>query len=129
VKGVRFSPIATVDAKRDVVLAARQLRRGLSDRTVRVWGFDDASGAPIRLTFAEYFRRFVFDRDFAAASPTYNEQSSGTEKALDQYPNGIVVDYFLAETEKIPGEHLRLVFEQHRGRWRLSGIIHDGWTI
>jgi hypothetical protein len=129
VKGLRFSPIATVDANRDVVLAASQLGRGLADPTVRVWGFDDASGAPIRLTLAEYFRKFVFDRDFSAASPTYNSGDSGSEKAWDEYPNGIVVDYFLPETDKIPEEHLRLVFEQHKARWYLSGIIHDGWTI
>jgi hypothetical protein len=128
-KGLRFSPIATVDAKRDVVLTASQLGRGFADPTVRVWGYDDGSGAPIRLTFAGYFRKFVYDRDFAAVSPTYNSEDSGTEKAWEESPNAIVVGYFLPETEKVPEEHLRLVFEQHQGRWYLSGIIHDGWTI
>ena len=57
VKGLRFSPIATVDAKRDVALTASQLRLGLVNLTVRLWGFDDASGAPIRLSLAAGTRR------------------------------------------------------------------------
>jgi hypothetical protein len=128
VKGLRFSPYGTVDSKTDVVLTASQLSGALQDPAKRVWGADDGSGAPIRLTFVRYYHKFVYDRDFAQASQVrYNSEDEG--RAWEQYPNAILVDYRLPETANLPQEHLRLVFEQHQGKWYLSGIIHDGWTI
>ena len=130
VKGLRFSPYASVDAKTDVVLTASQLNGALPDPAKRVWGFEDGSGAPIRLPFARYYHKFVYDRDFAQAPQvTYNRGDEGTNRAWGQYPNAIVVDYGLPETGSVQREHLRLVFEQHQAKWYLSGIIHDGWTI
>jgi hypothetical protein len=130
VKGLRFSPYAAVGARTDVVLRASQLNGAFQDPAKRVWGADDGSGAPIRLTFARYYHKFVYDRDFAKAPKvTYNSGDEGTKQAWEQYPNAIVVDYRLPETVNTPREHLRLVFEQHEGKWYLSGIIHDGWTI
>lgn len=129
-KGLRFSPYSPVDAKMDVVLTAAQLSGALQERATRVWGGDDGSGAPIRLTFARYYHKFVYDRDFAQAPEvTYNREDKGTNEAWELYPNAIVVDYLLPESPGTPQEHLRLVFEQHEGKWYLSGIIHDGWTI
>ena len=129
VKGLRFSPYATVDRK-DVVLTAEQLRGAMQDPAKRVWGFDDGSGAPMRLSFAHYYHKFVYDRDFSrAAKVAYNSPGPGTNKAWERYPNAIVADYSLPEAGKTAEEHLRLVFEEHAGKWYLSGIIHDGWTI
>ncbi len=130
VKGLRFSPYGTVDSKTDVVLTVSQLSGALQDPAKRVWGADDGSGAPIRLTFASYYHKFVYDRDFTQARQvTYNSEDEGNNRAWEQYPNAILVDYRLPETANLPQEHLRLVFEQHQGKWYLSGIIHDGWTI
>jgi hypothetical protein len=130
VKGLRFSPYASVDAKTDVVLTASQLKGTLQDPAKRVWGADDGSGAPIRLSFARYYHKFVYDRDFAQSPQvTYNKGDKGTNQTWEQYPNAIVGDYGLPETGSTQGEHLRLAFEQHEGKWYLSGIIHDGWTI
>ena len=130
VKGLRFSPYATVDSKTDVVLTASQLSDALQDPAKRVWGADDGSGAPIRLPFARYYHKFVYDRDFAQAPQvTYNSENEGNKRAWERYPNAILVDYHLPETADLPQEHLRLVFEQHQSKWYLSGIIHDGWTI
>jgi len=130
VKGLRFSPYAAVDAKTDVVLTAAQLKGALQDPAKRVWGADDGSGASLRLTFTRYYHKFVYDRDFAQAPQiTYNSGDEGMNKAWERYPNAVVVDYRLPETGNLAQEHLRLAFEQHQGKWYLSGIIHDGWTI
>ncbi len=130
VKGLRFSPFGTIDAKSDRVLTAAQLKTALDNGTRQVWGHDDASGAPIRLSFSSYYGKFVYDRDFARARDvTYNRDDDGNRKVWDQYPNAIVVDYPLPETATGPQEHLRLAFEEQGGKWYLSGIIHDGWTI
>ena len=129
-KSLRFSPYASVDTKTDVVLTASQLKDALQDSAKRVWGADDGSGAPIRLTFTRYYHKFVYDRDFSKASQVnYNRADDGTKHAWENYPNAIVVEYGLPETGSTPREHLLLVFEQHQGKWYLSGIIHGGWTI
>jgi len=129
VKGLRFSPYASKDTT-DVVMTASQLADALRNPAKRVWGTDDGSGDPIRLSFAGYYHKFVYDRDFAQAPKiTYNSEEKPINRAGDQYPNAIVVDYGLPETGTKPGEHLRLVFEQHQSKWYLSGIIHAGWTI
>jgi len=129
VKGLRFSPYASKDTT-DVVMTATQLAGALKNPAKRVWGADDGSGDPIRLSFAGYFHKFVYDRDFAQAPEiTYNSKEEQSNRARDQYPNAIVVDYGIPETGTSPQVHLRLVFEQHQSKWYLSGIIHDGWTI
>ena len=129
VKGLRFSPYASKDST-DVVLTSPQLVGAMQNPVKRVWGADDGSGDPIRLSFARYYHKFVYDRDFAQAQKiTYNSEDEPTNRARDQYPNAIVVDDGLPETGTAARERLRLVFEQHQSKWYLSGIIHDGWTI
>jgi hypothetical protein len=129
-KGLRFSPYASVDTKTDVVLTALQLKDALKDPAKRVWGAEDGSGAPIRLTFTRYYHKFVYDRDFSKAlHVNFNRADEGTKHAWENYPNAIVVEYGLPETGSTPREHLLLSFEQHQGKWYLSGIIHDGWTL
>lgn len=130
VRGVRLSPYAMVDPEQDVVIRAGSLASAWTSTATRVWGRDDASAKPIRLRFCQYFRRFVYDRDFAAARTVgYNLPGDGTQKAWDVYPSAIVTAYHVPETSSRPAEALRLVFEQHRGRWYLVGIIHDGSVI
>jgi len=130
VKGLRFSPYATVNRTTDVVLTASQVEDALKDSARRTWGADDGSEAPIRLPFVQYFQKFVYDRDFARApSVAYNTDDEGTRKAWEEYPNAIVAEYRLPENGEKAQEYLLLVFEQHRGKWYLSGIIHGGWTI
>lgn len=130
VKGLRFSPYAKIDPESDVVLSAEQLVKAPHDPEKRKWGGDAGSGKPLRMTFAAYYKKFVYDRNFAAAEHImYNHPDEGTNRAWEHYPNAIVADYSLPQPGTSRGEHLRLVFEEHKGRWYLSGIIHDGWTI
>jgi hypothetical protein len=129
-KALRLSPFRTVDAKTDRVLRAPQIAGALSDTRAAVWGYDDGSGEPIRLTFAQYYAKFLYDRDFAAATDIrFNAPDKGTRAAWEYYPNAIVVGYHLSETEQFPAETLRLVFESYQSVWYLVAIIHDGWTI
>lgn len=130
VRGLRFSPYAAVDHKADVVMNRSQVKNAPQETTRRTWGSDDGSGAPIRLTFPRYYHKFVYDRDFSKASKIlYNGQNDGTRKAMEEYPNAIVVDYELPETGKTAEEHLRLIFEEQEGTWYLVGLVHDGLTI
>lgn len=136
-KGVRFSPYVFVDPQNDVVMFPPELRSAMADQRDRLWGTYDGSGEPIRLSFAEYYRRFVYDRDFStAAEIRYNvdmERGNTTSNIREIYPGAIVVEYFLpggiTEQTELNWVSLLLVFQSSTYRWYLVGIVHDEWTI
>ena len=129
-RGVRFSPYAAVDTVRDVTLPAGELGPALRSARARVWGADDGSGDPIRLTFRAYLRRFAYDRDFARApTVTYNAPGERARAVWDAYPCAILAEFAVPETDERPAESLLLVFERYRGAWYLRGVVHAGWTI
>ncbi|MCA1558409.1 MAG: hypothetical protein LC731_07715, partial [Acidobacteria bacterium] len=59
-KGVRFSPYVYVDPKKERVLSRQQLVSLYRSRQKRVWGDEDASGDPIRMTFRQYMSAYVY---------------------------------------------------------------------
>jgi hypothetical protein len=136
-KGVRFSPYAFVDVKKDVVLKGEDVASLWDSTKVYAWGKADGTGAAIKLTPAQYFARYVFDVDFStAASVSVNaDVTRGTtvNNAADVYPGSTRVEYFLpgAPAGGQPGNDwkaLRLVFEKVGDTWYLIAIIHDEWT-
>jgi hypothetical protein len=134
--GLRFSPYSFVRPE-DQVFSPDQLSSLITDTTTHNWGNYDGSGEPIELSFADYFDRFVYSKDFASAPQVSLDQRLGMGNTIDNsrdfYPEAVVVEYH------IPGENpdyggmdwqsLRLVFQQQDGAWYLAGIIHDEWTI
>lgn len=136
-KGVRLSPYAYVDPANDRVLSRAEVRGIWEDASIYSWGHADGTGEPIRLTPAQYFERFVLDRDFTRAnSITVDEhrtRGNTNSNAADVYPDGTSVEYFI---EPAPGagdpafdwRALRLMFEKEGGSWMLVGVIHDQWT-
>lgn len=137
-KGVRFSPYVYVQPDSDVVLTRSQIAEAWTDTTRRVWGEFDGSGEPIRLTFPEYYRRFIYNADFAEA-PRQSIDSvpikhGNTPSNLkDVYPNARWVERhfpgFDPKYEGMDWTSLWLVFEPHDRGWYLVGIVHGSWTI
>jgi hypothetical protein len=91
----------------------------------------------MRLSFAEYYKRFVYDRDFARSPEiSYNNQQDARGNTHDnsrgEYPDAIIVEFHFPGSEDSEGiafRVLRLVFEQYRDAWYLVHIVHDEWTI
>jgi hypothetical protein len=135
IKGIQFSPHASVDKKSGQVLTPARIKAALSDPVRRVWGYDDGSGKPIRLTFAQYYRAFVYDRDFGRATErrynSFSEETTTLNTIEESYPSAITVEYHIPGGTSGDGKwaSLILVFEQQAGAWYLSAIIHDAWTI
>jgi len=67
VRGLRFSAYPAVRPDSDVVLQRTDIASIFRDSTPRQWGYADGSGHPLILSFERYYRRFVYDVDFAAA--------------------------------------------------------------
>lgn len=138
-KGIRFSPYGFVDTRNDLVFKPEQLKELFTVKTVYEWGVYDGSGEPIRLTFADYYAKFIYDADFAKAHQTaVNRQiGQGTTRSnlTEVYPPDrySFVEFhfegFEAQFEGLDWRSLRLVFEKNNDIWQLVGIIHDQWTI
>ena len=130
-KGLLLSPYATVDRKVNAHFSAAELKTIAESPTLRTWGVDDGTGAPIRLTFSKYYSKFMYDRDFATAPKvTYNDDSTGeAKKVWEEFPSASVVNLSFPESESKPEDHLLLSFEEQQGKWYLTAILHAGWTI
>lgn len=135
-QGIRFSPYAYV-READISVAVEEVKNLLSQDTVLLWGIYDGSGAPIELTFAEYYDQFIYDQDFANAEAIeFNQRIGGIGATInnipDFYSGGLMVEYhfsgFELQYEGLDWRSLRLVFMQYGEDWYLVGIVHDEWT-
>ncbi len=137
-RGLRFSPYSSVDTIAGVRLSPADVARLWSDTTQRDWGQFDGTGAEMRLTFREYYQRFVYDADFAdSAQVSINAAPLGRGNARNNiaavYPAATRMEYYWPGGDKAMGgldwRSLWLVFERRGDTWSLVAIIHVGWTI
>ncbi|RAU93053.1 hypothetical protein [Paenibacillus sp. YN15] len=135
--GVRISPYTHVDTKQDVVLTREAVRQLKDDKTVRTWGTYDGSGEPIKLTFAEFYDKFLYNHDYAAPEKTGYDEPIGKGNTANNikevYPAGHFVEYYFSGFDpKVQGmdwASLILVFEEKGGSWFLTGLVRNQWTI
>jgi len=132
-KGLRFSPYSMVVPKEDKLFKADQINSLLKDSKKYEWGAYDDSAEPILLTFADYYKKFIYDRDYAKAPKVgYNKKigyGNTLNNSFEMYPNSIIVEYNFPGSEGMDWSSLKLAFEEYKGQWYLVGIIHDCWTI
>ncbi|TDO73394.1 hypothetical protein DFR79_13711 [Halanaerobium saccharolyticum] len=136
-KGVRFTPYTHVDPKKDIVFTKEQVRNFFENENEYLWGHYDGSGKKIRLTPEEYYHEFIYSEDFINAEKIgYNKVlSSGNmqENQFEVYNNPIIVEYYISgsnpDYKGMDWKSLRLVFEEYQNEWKLTGIIHNQWTI
>ncbi|WP_019230028.1 hypothetical protein [Sedimentibacter sp. B4] len=136
-KGVRFTPYTNVSVDKDVVLSQEEVKNFFNDKTTYIWGNYDGRGDEISLTPGEYYAEFIYSEDFKNAEAIgYNEVlSSGNmaENQFEVYKNAIIAEYYFPGFNPDFGgadwKSLRLVFEEYEGTWKLTGIIHNQWTI
>jgi len=132
-KGIRFSPYGFV-GEADRVILKDELDKEWKSKSRVFWGLLDATGRPIRRTFKDYYKRFIYDRDFASTKRITINDIQRTNKYInvfEMYPKGVVVEYYFSgdlDFEELDWRSLRLVFEEFEEVWYLCGIIHDEWT-
>lgn len=132
-KGVRFTPYGFV-GKADKTFDAGSIASEMKDKKTYFWGFYDATRKPIKKTFKDYFKRFVYDRDFQKANFIAYNHIQRTDKdvnVFNVYKNCVVIDYmYTGEPEfmDLGWRSLRIALEEYEDVWYLVGIIHDEWT-
>ncbi|OPJ55294.1 hypothetical protein [Alkalithermobacter paradoxus] len=135
-KGVRFTPYTYVNVERDLVFDREKIANFFNDENVYMWGYFDGTGDDIKFNPSQYYERFIYSKDFINAEKVgYNEVLSFgnmLENQFEVYDNPIVVEYYFSgfnpEYGGMDWRSLRLVFEEHEGKWYLVGIINNEWT-
>lgn len=135
--GVVFSPYATISLSSNKVFTATQVKGFAGDTNKYVWGKYDGSGNPIELTPTDYFKNFVFDKDYTHATRIGVDSIVNTGNSLENikevFPTARFVDFHIPGTDPEFGgldwSSLRLGFEEYNGQLRLTLILHSEWTI
>lgn len=133
-KGVRFSMYGYVSDK-DKKFSVTDFKNNIDAPIKFTWGDKDGTGDPLKVTFAEYLRTWVFKKDFSKSKLTINEfQGVGNSKnnLLEVYPNAVFTENYIPGTKanaEMDWYALRMVFEEYRGMYFLVAIINDQWTI
>lgn len=136
-KGLRFSPYSHINTK-DRILQAKDVVPATRDTKKYLWGEFDGSGEPMELTFGDYYKRFVYDKDYQnpKVRKTLNKISDSGNSISNiktVFPEAMFYEYYLAGNNPDYGGmdwgSLTLVWEQENGQWRLVGIVHGQWTI
>lgn len=137
--GVRFSPYAFVQEKQDVVLNRLKVRQLGSNQNILAWGKEDATGLEIRLKPAEYYAKYVYNKDFVHGSKGVANQQLSQSTTVNNIPqvyplqNHAYIEYHVPNSGTTNNwASLRLVFRKVNERigikWYLVGIVHDQWT-
>lgn len=136
-KGIRFTPYTRVDPATDRVFSADELRARWASPDSILWGSFDGTGDPMRLTFRQYFDRFVYDFDFARAPRVARDSApmgigNSIYNLREAYPGATIVEFNSPGVDPKYGgmdwRSLWIIFERVGGEWRVIGVVHGSWT-
>lgn len=136
VKGVLFSPYLYIHADTAQVFKPDALPT-FTDDTPFIWGEYDGSGETIKLTFQQYYEKFVYDQDYV------NREKLGDDKVLiagnmvnnikEVFPDSYLADYHFSGFDKnlegLDWSSLIIVLEKYEDSWYVVAIVHSAWTV
>lgn len=138
-KGVQFSPYSYIHVSSDIQVLGSGLAALWANTSTTHWGDYDGSGDPIDLTFPDYWDKFVYNEDFAAAPQiSYNiilGKGNMINNVFSVYPttSAITVEYHYPGLDPLfqgmDWTSLRLVYENSGTQWYLVAIVHDQHTM
>ncbi|MDF2699801.1 MAG: hypothetical protein K0Q49_1357 [Haloplasmataceae bacterium] len=136
-KGVRFSPFSHINLDKDLVFNSDDVALLFDNNKVYTWGEYSGSGAPIELTFVDYYNDFIYDLDFSNPNLIGNNIILGkgnmNNNIKEAYPNSQFVEFHFPgidpEAQGMDWRSLRIVLEKLNNTWYVVGVVHDEWTI
>ena len=135
--GVRYSPYSYIDPATDLKFTRKKFLIEINKSSKFNWGNYDGSGDKILLTIKEYFKTFIYNKDFLNTNNiSINKITVGgntVNNLTTIYKNCDFTECVFPGSEKIKGGTdwcgLRLIFKQYNHHYYLVGIVHDQWTI
>lgn len=134
VYGLVFSPYSTINLDSNQCFTPQRVAVADKDKTVYVWGVKYGSNEPIQLTTQQFFREYIYDRDYARAPVmgfnTVLRSGNALENVNAAFQDGQFVDLYFPSTsaEVSDWRILRMVFEEYQGEMKLSALIHSEYT-
>ncbi|MBL6785547.1 MAG: hypothetical protein ISQ32_04520 [Rickettsiales bacterium] len=123
--GIRFSPDIYVMSS-DILFNADNLESRFNDNYIYDWG-SLRNLENMKMNFRDYYRKFIYNHDYALSNNiTYNDFTNPNnivDNTYNFYPDSIVVEYSSDNLSENEESYLRLVFEEYKNDWFLSGII------
>lgn len=132
--GVTFTPTATVDPASNLTFSPGELAQAGTSNTTYLWGTSPSTSSPIKLTVADYFHAYVWDRDYTSALhisvDTPQISGNALENTLESYPDCHYVEFYYPATDnQSDWSTLRLVYQWYHHDWYLVGIVHSAWSM
>ena len=122
--GVRLSPYPYI-LSNDIVFKKDTIKERFLDKYVYNWG-KDQNNKDIKMTFKEYYRSKIYNHDYAISKDIkYNNMDLSNniiDNSFNYYSKSIIVEYKV-DTPNKKSSLLRLVYEEYKNKWYLSGII------
>jgi hypothetical protein len=133
---LRFSPYAFIDTS-SKAFTPYELTAAFNKSTIFEWGSYDGSGEPIKMNIRQYFKKFVYNKDYLVAPQKGANQFLGSGNSLNNlkevYPNDPFTEFYFPGFDKkyegLDWQTIRLVFRQSNQKTYLIAIVHDQWTI
>ena len=133
--GVTISPHAFVSTDAQVVNRDR-IAHATTDTTVRLWGFTDGEGAPIRQTLQQRLTAISGSTALTSTSmigyDVVVHTSNSANNIATRFAGAHVVEYHFAGTSRhrdFDWTSVRLVFDTSGSMPLLIAIVEDTWTI
>lgn len=136
-QGVTFTPYSTVEPGTDLTFTASQIKNLAQDQNLYTWGFEDGRGDPIQMTMAQYFQRYVYDRDYTQVPEIGVDRimtgGNALENLTEVYEGCRFVDFSFPSADPVNDgldwTSLKLVFRLKENHWYLVAVVHGEWTI
>lgn len=129
-KGLRFSPYPYI-LQKDIVISKNDFTKFFLSEEKFIWGVNN-NLSPIKLSFADYYEYYIYADDFANYDYIYynpvNKENNIIDNTRQFYPKAIFVEYHIYDNvvKNVPNYRavLKLVFEEYRNNWYLTGVIN-----
>ncbi len=123
--------------KGDYVSLSKSKLTALGKKTKLQWGYADGTGAPVKLTFGDFKKKYLWNHDYLSKEIEVNYGSSTSRgnipaNYMEKFKEGIAIEYFYPGTEEyaqMDWSSIILIFEKTGDRYYLSCIALDYWTV
>ena len=134
-KGVRFAPQSFL-SEADLIFSAEEVANLWDDPVIYQWGYSMGEGAPLLMTFQDYYEQFVYSADYLFADRIgYGitvSHATTVENSLEIYPDATMIEYhfdgFNPQYEGLDWRTLRLLFEEDGDNYYLVAVIFSAWS-
>lgn len=134
-ENLRFSPYEITNIAVDKYFSEETFMLVVNNKIPIKWGYYDGTGSPIDLTWNQYYKKFVYDRDYLNDGQIKIKifANDNNNKIKNIYKDCQYAYIYINGKDKKLNEmdwrSLKLIFKKYLNDWKLVGIVHNQWTI